>query len=241
MEARATGHSSHLSQSKSSGGIGQLVGAVAKNVHSTIRDSNESPNEAALAQIDGKLNVASDRMTGFFANEIMAIWAALMIDEEDGTEFLGFEEMEELALAYLVALPEFLIESLLWGQLRHLSLGQSLVARGERKWDMDKAYEYFRPNVERHRDLAKNVARETCEILLERSERLAGLLLKRMDLDGDGAVGKNDFFSGLLSCLVVEIENVAISTGGDAMMRDPGFADDVHMAIGSAMGCAEAP
>lgn len=227
-----------LSQAKSTGGIVQLVGAVAKCAHKTAEKSSDTPSETAVAQIDGKLGVANDRITGFFAKEIAAIWAALTIDEEDGTEFLGLEEIEELVLAYLVALPNFLTESLLWSQMRHLSLGQSLVAPGDRKWDMVKAEEYFRPKLERHQDLARTVASETCANLLARSEQLAGVLFKRMDLDGDGVVGTNDFSSAVLNCLTVEIENVAISAGGETMMQDPDFADDVHMAMGVAMGCA---
>eukprot|EP00746_Dinoflagellata_sp_MGD_P143659 gnl/MRDRNA2_/MRDRNA2_76458_c0_seq1.p1 gnl/MRDRNA2_/MRDRNA2_76458_c0~~gnl/MRDRNA2_/MRDRNA2_76458_c0_seq1.p1 ORF type:complete len:306 (+),score=74.53 gnl/MRDRNA2_/MRDRNA2_76458_c0_seq1:67-918(+) len=223
-----------LSQAKSSGGVGQLVGAVAKGAHKAALI--ESPSEKTVEQLDSRLGTANERIIGFFSEEIKALWAALMIDEEEGLEALGMEQVEELVLAYLVALPEFLTESLLWSQLRHVSLGQTLMAPDQRRWDMDKAHNYFRAKLDRHRDLAANVADETCAMLLLRSEHLAGALLKRMDLDGDGVVGQTDFSVGVLNSLSLEIENVALSTGSETLMRNPDFSDDVHMAMGAAIG-----
>eukprot|EP00929_Paragymnodinium_shiwhaense_P022323 TRINITY_DN14292_c0_g2_i1.p1 TRINITY_DN14292_c0_g2~~TRINITY_DN14292_c0_g2_i1.p1 ORF type:complete len:302 (+),score=96.90 TRINITY_DN14292_c0_g2_i1:95-1000(+) len=158
---------------------------------------------------------------------------------------LGRQEVEDLVLGHLCAYPDFLAERLLTSLLQQVALGQAMLNAGgdemEGRIDVEAAERKHRPQLSRHRPLAKSIAKHSCERLMEKSEMLAVRLLHRMDFDGDGVVSEEEFLAAALHALAVEIENVLVSTGSRQMLESEDFADDFHQAMAVGMGIDIAP
>lgn len=174
---------------------------------------------------------AIDNLPPLVVEGLSGLWIAIANEKQS----LGMEEVEELVLAHLCEYPAFLAKVLLEAPLHQVGLGQSLMGPGSRV-DMAEVERRLRPNLERHSETAAKVAAEACSHLLGRSETLACKLFSRMDLDQDGFISRDEFLRAAPHALAIEVENVAIGAGVQALLTDPDYSDDFHTAMAGAMG-----
>lgn len=160
-------------------------------------------------------------------------------DADAGAEtpvLLGRDDVEELVLAALTAYPPFLADALPRELLRRVSLGQGLLRPDERHIDLELARQELEPRLYVHHETATRVAAVCCEHLVQRSDTLAVNMLRRLDLDQDGSVSEDDFMRAAPCALMIEVEDVALSAGVEAMLADPAFADDFHTSVAAGLG-----
>jgi len=174
---------------------------------------------------------AIDNLPPSVVDGLSNLWVAIANENQP----LGMEEVEEFVLAHLCEYPAFLALVLLEAPLHQVGLGQSLMGPGSRI-DMAEVRRRLRPNLQRHRETAARVASEACSHLLARSETLACKLFSRMDLDQDGCISRDEFLRAAPHALAVEVENVAIGAGVQALLADPEYSDDFHTAMAGGMG-----
>lgn len=202
----------------------------------------------AVERVDGVLSQVEAGLAPQLDAELSALWLALTPEPQDGdispptgVSFLGVEEVEELVLALLCELPRGgLPGELLQAPLRHVALGQQLLEPEDRRIDASDVRRRLAPELEQHRPTAERIAREACEHLLGRSEALAASLLRRMDVDKDGAVSREAFFRAAPNAIACEVENVVVSAGVQALMASEDFQDLFHTAVAGSMGLDEA-
>jgi len=213
-----------------------LLSKAAGPVATAALDSRVATQEALARQLEKPLAAFAEADNGTqteVEQHLRGIWAAIAGDEQEET--MGQEEVEELVLAHLCEYPPFLASTLLVAPLRHLALGQSFMAPGDSQMDLAIASQRLAPCLSRHKSAAWKVAHETCELLLKRSMVLAGKLFLRLDLDKDGKVTLQEFLQAAPHALALEVENVALSAGVQALLANPDFADDFHAAMAGSM------
>ncbi|CAK9005772.1 unnamed protein product [Durusdinium trenchii] len=165
-------------------------------------------------------------------SELKLVWDTILLHRDSPQEEgLDVEEVEELVLAHLVAFPDFLADDLVMNLFRQVQLGQGFLHAEKQHINVATLLEQMKPRLDRHKVTALNIARECCTHLQTHSETLASKLLLRMDLDGDGYIGEDDFLKCLVHALAVEVENLAISAGVQQLLKEEGFADEFHQAV----------
>lgn len=229
-------------------------GAAGRVVRDAIEDAAALAHEAATCGAEGDHGAAAECREGLqeqlgdaplqpMAPDLGRVWAAL-VDSAcggGGAAYLSIEEVEELVLGYLCALPEFLGRSLVRSLVRQVGLGQGLMSASDRHLDVGRLIKGLEPQLPRHLATSKRIARECCQHLMQRSETIATNVLRRLDVDGDGAVSQEDFLQAAPHALALEVENLATTACVEALLADPDFADDFHPAMAAALGiCAGA-
>ena len=219
-------------------------GQAGRSLHRGVKDAAVLAHEAASNGSIGAHDMAARHReelqeklqrvdeTNLPMSELELLWETMLCSRESPKEEgLDEEEVEELVLAHLVAFPDYLADDLIMNLFRQVQLGQSFLHADEQHIDVGTLLERMQPRLQRHKATAAKIAKESCAHLQMRSELLASKLLLRMDLDGDGLVGKDDFLKSLIHALAVEVENLAISVGVQELMKEEGFADDFHEAM----------
>lgn len=210
--------------------------------------SPDAASREVLEDADLRLAPLETCLTTSVVAELGDLWTAIVEaseedsgkegggDAESASAALGTADIEELVLAHLCEYPPFLAEALLDEPLRRLNVGQGLAVPGAGSFDIPEVRKRLAPQLPRHRDTAARIASEACSHCLQRSEKLAGKVLARLDLNKDGVVTRDEFLKAAPHALALEVENVALSVGMEALLGDPEFADDFHTAMASTMG-----
>jgi len=207
-------------------------GAVAD--HNSAQGHREELAEELSAAMDG---------AGDLIPALQEVWIAVVgpADGDVASNNLGHEEAEELVLAHLCAYPLFLSRTLIRRLVQQVSCGQGLLHAADRHLDTQRLMQSLEPRMLTHQPLADRIALECCGHLLKRSSELATKLLQRLDIDNDGVVSESDFLRSAQHALALEVENVAVAAGVQALLADPDFADDFHPAMADALSIAPAP
>lgn len=219
-------------------------------VTSGVQGDNESAADFRQELCD-QLSTCEDlaREQQPLSRELGALWVAVLDcrggegGSAAGPVVLDKEDVEEVVLAHLLVLPEFLARSLVRRLVQQISLGQSLLflpgaaaAAGEGRLDMKVLARSLEPHASVLDALAARTAQECCSHLMERSEILATKLLRTLDRDGDGVVSETDFIAALPHGLALDVENAAISAAIPVLLGVDEFADIFHVAMAAALG-----
>lgn len=219
-----------------------LAGVVAPTVASAAKlatlatgsgdTASEGACEAQASCVDAIIKLPPPAEAG-----LAELWLAIADEEQPLAALtIGMEEVEELVLAHLCEYPPFLTDLLLDAPLHQIATGQGIMAPGDRQIDIAEVSKRLAPCLDRHRSTATKIASETCSHLLRSSETMAAKLFNRLDLDSDGVVSRDEFLRAVPHALALEVENVAIGAGVQALLKDPEYADDFHTAMAGGMG-----
>jgi len=216
-----------------------LSGGAAQAAYNIVSCGVAADHNSALAhreELSEELNAATDK-AGDLIPALQEVWITVVgpAEGETAPNNLGPEETEELVLAYLCACPLFLSRILIRRLVQQVSCGQGLLHADDRHLDTQRLLQSLEPCMLTHQPLADRIALESCSHLLQRSAELATKLLQRLDLDGDGIVSESDFLRGAHHALALEVENIAVAAGVQALLADPGFTDDFHPAMADAL------
>lgn len=202
--------------------------------HEASRNGSLGEHDAAAEnrqELEDKLEAVDSHGDGA-ESELQLLWdTAILSRESPEAHGMDVEELEDLVLAYLVAFPDVLADELVMNLFRQVQLGQNILHAEERHINVGAVLEQMKPCLERHKGTAARIAAECCAHLQTRSETLAAKLLVRMDLDGDGFVGEEEFRKTMVPAMALEVENLAISVGVQQLLKEENFADDFHQAV----------